>query len=284
MASLRFVLSAAVLAVVLGALGAYLVMGLTFYQNQAMMIFHPSRKIAATPASAGLAYQQVAFDPADGEAQLTGWWVPAAKDAPYSRYTILYLHGASGSLSDTVPEIQALHTLGANVFAIDYRGFGQSTDARPTEQLADGDVLAAWDYLTGARNLPASSLLVVGEGAGATFATHLATQQKVAGVVLAEISPTAHTVFESDQRARLLPLFLLANQKMNPVPELQKLQTPKLFLNWTAKKSGTAQSATEHDFGLAAGPKQIASLPGKFPAGMADAVRPFLAQVVTAAH
>lgn len=280
MASFRFLFWATGTAVVLGALGAYLLMCVIFYQNQAMMIFHPSPKITITPASAGLTYQEARFDPAtDGQAQLTGWWVPAAKNAAYGKDTILYLHGATGSLSDSVPEIKALHALGVNIFAVDYRGFGSSAVTRPTEQTADSDVLAAWNYLTGERNLPAASIVFFGEGAGATFATHLAAQQKAAGLVLAKISPTAHTIFENDPRARLLPLVLLANQKMNPAPELQKLHTPKLFLDWTTKDSSKAQSETKHDFSLATQPKQIASLSGKFPAGMASAVQPFLAQV-----
>jgi len=41
------------------------------------------------------------------------------------------LHNGSGSLSDTLPQLQALHNLGINVFAFDYRGFGKSLNVHP---------------------------------------------------------------------------------------------------------------------------------------------------------
>lgn len=282
--SFGWLLGAAATAVGIGAAGAYLVLCLIFYQNQAMMIFHPSKTVAKTPASAGLPYQEIALDPTtSGQPQITGWWVPAAKDAAYRSDTIFFLHGASGSLSDTVAQIQALHVLGINVFAIDYRGYGKSAAIRPTEQTADEDALAAWTYLTATRNLPATSLVVFGEGAGAIFATHLAAERSVAALVLAQISPPAHEIFEQDARARLLPLFLLAKEHMNPVPELKRSSTPKMFLEWP-EKSGLGPSVTRRDFALAAEPKQIASLPVASPEAVANAVEPFLKQILPVAH
>lgn len=282
--SFRYLLGAAATAVAIGAAGAYLVLCLIFYQNQAMLIFHPSRKIAATPASVGLAYQEVTFAPArHGPPQLTGWWIPAAKGAPFSDDMILYLHGASGSLSETVPQLKALHGIGINVFALDYRGFGKSAKLRPTEQSASQDALTAWTYLTENRHLPPASLIVVGQGAGASFATHLATQRSLAGLVLLQISPTAHTIFERDARARLLPLFLLANQRMNPAPELKRIKTPKLFLAWP-DKSDAREGITRRDYADAAAPRQMTSLTSGAPADVARAMQPFLSQVLSPAH
>ncbi len=278
--SLRWLLGAAVAAVGLGALGAYLVLCVIFYQNQAMLIFKPSHKITATPASAGMQYQEVSFDrAADGQPRLTGWWIPAKKNAAHGGGTILYLHAAKGSLSDTVGQLAALHKLGVNVFAFDYQGFGKSAGPRPTEKLADRDTLAAWSYLTTVRKLPADSLVIYGEGAGATFATHLAARRRAAGLVLVEISPTAHAIFEQDARARLLPLFLLAKEHLNPAPELKRLQTPKLFVSWPVK-SGNGSRKTRHDYRLAASPKQYAAVSGPVPEDIAGAVQPFLAQVL----
>lgn len=282
--SLAWMLGAALTAVAIGTAAAYLVLCVIFYQNQAMMIFHPSKKITATPASAGLTYQEVKFDPGtNDQTQLTGWWIPAAKGAPFANDTILYLHGTSGSLSNSVAQIQSLHALGINVFAVDYRGFGKSASLRPTEQSATADALAAWKYLTASRNVSPASIVTFGEGAGATFATHLAARQHPAGLVLAQISPTAHTIFEQDQRARLLPLFLLAKERMDPAPSLAHLKTPKLFLTWPAK-TAAEKNVTDRDYAQAAAPKQLASLPDGAPGSVTDAMQPFLHQVLPAAR
>ena len=289
LASLGWLLGAGAVAVVIGTLAAYFVLGIIFYQNQAMLLFHPSRNITTTPASVGLSYQQIAFAPGPGnQPQLTGWWIPAEQNRPQSsstwrNSTLLYLHGATGSLSATIPQLKALHNLGINVFAIDYRGFGNSANIRPTEQTASADAVSAWKYLTGEKHIQPTQIVVYSEGAGTTFAAHLATQHTVAGLVLAEISPTAHAIFQQDPRARLLPLFLLANQHLNPAPDLKRLNIPKLFLDWP-KKSSPQPSVTSHDYQLAASPKHLTSLPGAAPSGIAKALHPFLAQVLPAAQ
>lgn len=278
-----WLLAAGAVAVAIGALAAYIMLGIIFYQNQAMLLFHPSRKITATPASVGLAYQEVTLNPDEnGKNRLTGWWIPAASDGPWRNNTILYLHGASGSLSDTVAELKALHNLGINVFAIDYRGFGNSAGTRPTEQTADADAVRALEYLRYNRKFRSHNIVVYGQGAGATFAANLAMKRTVAGLVLAEISPTAHAVFMHDPRARLLPLFLLANQHLNPAADLKHLNTPKLFLDWPEKSANT-QAITRHNYQLAAPPKRLTSLPGPAPSGTSIALQSFLTQVLPAA-
>jgi pimeloyl-ACP methyl ester carboxylesterase len=282
--SFTWLIGAAATAVALGALGAYIVLGIIFYQNQAMLLFRPSRKITTTPASVGLAYQNVTLNPGEnGKYRITGWWIPAAPNAQWRNSTLLYLHGASGSLSDTIPQLKAVHNLGINVFAIDYRGFGNSANIRPTEQTADADATRASAYLRNQQKLGSQNIVVYGEGAGATFAANLAAQRPVQALVLAEISPTAHTVFLQDPRARLLPLFLLANQHLNPASDLKRLNIPKLFLDWPAK-SPVTQSITQQNYRLAATPKHLASLPSGAPSGIAAAIQPFLAQVLPPPH
>ncbi|MGC8548477.1 MAG: alpha/beta hydrolase [Acidobacteriaceae bacterium] len=280
----RWLIAAAATAVALGALGAYLVLGLIFYQNQAMLLFHPSPKITTTPASDGLTYQEVALNPEqNGKSLLTGWWIPAEQNGPWRNDAILYLHGASGSLSETLPQLKALHSLGINIFAIDYRGFGKSAEIRPTEQTADADAVSAWAYLRNHQHFQIRNIVVYGQGAGAAFAANLAMQRPVTALVLAQISPTAHAIFQQDPRARLLPLFLLANQHLDPAPDLKRLHIPKLFLDWPDQSSAN-QAITRQNYQLAAQPRQLASLPTAAPSGIAGALQPFLAQVLPASR
>ncbi len=132
--------------------------------------------------------------------------------------TVLYLHDGNGSLSDCLPALDALHTAGINVFAFDYRGFGRSAGAHPTEATATADSIAGWTYLTDTRHLPPRSLIVFGDGTGVTFAAHLGAQFAPAGVALEDPSPTARQIFRSDARARIVPLWLLQNEDSTPPP------------------------------------------------------------------
>jgi uncharacterized protein len=228
----RWLLSAFVLSVGAALLCGYLTLCLLFLQGQWQLLYHPSRAITATPASAGLAFDDIRFDLTDaGRPQLDGWWIPAAPESAYPGATILYLHGANGSLSDTVQDLVRLHALGLSVFAVDYRGFGRSAGAHPTEREATADADAAWRYLTDTRGVVARNLLVYGEGVGATFAAHLAAEFAPAGVILEDPNPPARQTLLADPRAQILPLFLLQNETLDPAEDLKSAHTPRLFLS-----------------------------------------------------
>ncbi|MGA8528943.1 MAG: alpha/beta hydrolase, partial [Acidobacteriaceae bacterium] len=231
-------------------------LALLFYQGQWQLLFHPSRFTASTPASAGLAYQEIHFDVTyAGQPRLDAWWIPASAGARYAADTVLYLHNAHGSLSDTLPALANLHTLGLNVFAIDYQGFGRSAGRHPTERLATTDSTAAWTYLTDTRHIPARNLIVFGDGAGAVFAAHVAATFAPAGVILKDPPPPARQIFSSDARARLLPLWLLQNEFLDPSADLARSHAPLLFL----ARHGDAHRSTEL-FRLASDPKQFYDL------------------------
>src|ERR1700748_1661043 len=138
LASRRGVLCGVAAVIGLAAICGYITFCLLFWQGQWQLVFQPSRTITATPATAGMKFDEISFDATEtGILQLKGWWIPAERNAPYSTDTLLLLHDGSGSLSDTLPQLQALHTLGINGFALDYRGFGQSMNVHTSETRTD---------------------------------------------------------------------------------------------------------------------------------------------------
>jgi pimeloyl-ACP methyl ester carboxylesterase len=271
----RWLLSAIALTLAAAVFCAYGALCLLFYQGQWQMLFHPSRAITATPDSAGLAFNDVRFDVTDtGKPRLDGWWIPAQETAAA---TILYLHGARGSLSDCVPALATLHRLGVNVFAIDYQGFGRSAGGHPTERLLDDDAVAAWTYLTDTRHIPASSLVVDGDGVGATLAALLAARFAPAGAVLEDPNPPARQIFLADARARMVPLFLLQKEFLDPAGDLTRANVPRLFLD---VHSPAASSRTYQLFALSTYPKQYYDL-RRAPADAAPAtLRRFLDEIL----
>ena len=86
--------------------------------------------------------QELELKAADfGMAQnIHAWWWPAnRKDAP----AILYLHGSRWNLTGQLFRIEQLRALGFSVLAIDYRGFGQSKGALPSEATVYEDARVA---------------------------------------------------------------------------------------------------------------------------------------------
>jgi len=205
------------------------------------MVLHPARTITATPASQGLKFDDVRFDYTEtGSARLDGWWIPAEKDARWSKSVLLYLHGGAGSLSDCVDDLATLHSLGINIFAFDYRGYGLSAGPVPREKRMTEDSEAAWVYLTDTRHFPAKSIVVYGAGVGASLAAELAVRHTPAGVILDGPSEAAQRIIGTDARSRILPSWLIT-ERFDPAETVKNLTVPKLFLDRSGMKSRTEE-------------------------------------------
>lgn len=228
----RWLLRALGLSAVAALFCAWATLCLLFWQGSWQLLYHPTAKVARTPASAGLAYQQVGFAATQtGQLRMQGWWIPAAAHAPFSRLTVLYLHGATGNLGNSVDALARLHAAGVNVFAFDYRGYGQSEFVHPSEATWRQDADWALDYLTGTRQIDASKIVLAGEGLGADLALEVAAAHPhLAGVVLdAPIENPVNAIFD-DARAHLVPAHLLVQDRYDVDGAAAALRLPSLWL------------------------------------------------------
>ena len=256
----RWIAGAVGVVLVLALLCLYGTVALLFYQGQWQLILHPAKTISSVPQSK---FDEIHFDVTEtGVAQLDGWWIPAEPGARWSRSTILYLHGGTGSLSNYMGDLDALHALGVNVFAFDYRGYGRSAGSHPQEARMAADANAAWSYLTDTRRLDSTAIAFYGTGVGASLAAELAARHTPAGVILDAPSEPARKIIGSDARAKFLPTRLLLDERFDPVQALEALAIPKLFLD----RNG-AKPRTEQLYQLAASPKQYFEVkPGAYQA------------------
>lgn len=212
------------------------VLCLLFWQGSWQLLYHPASAVTRTPASQGLDFDPVAFASTEtGEPRLKGWWIPASADAHYSRFTVLYLHGQDGNLGDTVATLAALHDLGLNIFAFDYRGYGQSQFQRPTEARWREDANWAIDYLTGIRHIAPGAIILDGKALGANLALETAaTHPELAGVVLESPLDTPMNTIFNDARSQLVPAHLLVSDRYDADQAAPALKIPSLWFEWTA--------------------------------------------------
>ena len=225
---LKWLLKAAAGTLAAIAVLAWLAYCWIFWQGSWQLLYHPAEAVRRTPASVGLAYEPVRFGPdATGTALRTGWWVPAES----ARWIVLYLHGADGNLGDTVDAVGALHRAGVAVFAIDYRGYGQSAKARPTEAGWLEDAGAAVDYLIGTRHLSPGGIVIYGQGLGADLAADLvAKHASLAGVVLERPSTEGAEAIFADARSRVVPARWLVQDRWDLTAAASSLRQPSLWL------------------------------------------------------
>lgn len=237
-------LASAVGIVIVGALAClWAALCLVFWQGSWQLLYHPTAPVTRTPASAGIAFEDVQFDSGDnGLPQLRGWWIPGTSQGPR---TAIYLHGATGNLSDTVSHLARLHAAGLNVLAFDYRGYGQSSFVHPSEKRWREDAEAAIRYLSDTRHIPVGALILAGTGLGANLALQVgADHHELAGVILEDpIEAPANAIFR-DPRARLVPARLLVSDRWQSDPAAANLAIPSL---WIFRQSEThAPAAYDH--------------------------------------
>jgi hypothetical protein len=227
----RWLLTAAGLAIVAAAACAWLTLCFLFWQGSWQLLYHPTAAVTRTPASVSLAFDPVGFATTEaGEPQLKGWWIPAAPGARYGRYTVLYLHGQSGNLGDTVDSLAALHAVGVNILAFDYRGYGQSQFAHPSEARWREDAGWALQYLTATRHVPAGSIILDGSGLGANLALEVAAAHpELAGVVLESPLESPVNDLFNDPRARLVPAHLLVRDRFDVKAAATALRIPSAW-------------------------------------------------------
>jgi hypothetical protein len=158
--------------------------------------------------------------------------------------TVLYLHDGSQSLSATVPALARLHQAGINIFAIDYRGFGQSdASAHPTEARMAQDTAAALDYLTATRHVPTANIVPYGVGLGASLAAALAVKHpEIPAVILDNPDPDPTATAVESHPSGVIPVRLIFRERFEIAAPLANLPTPKLLI---AGGPNAAQGADE---------------------------------------
>ena len=148
-------------------------------ERQRSWIFQPSDRSWWRGEEAAQGMQDVWIDFASSEsgapAKLHGLWSPNERFEQDPRAPVmLYLHGARFNVVGSAFRARRMQELGFSVLAIDYRGFGKSTNTLPSETLAYEDARAAWDWL--ARQYPDRPRYIFGHSLGGAIAIDLAAQ------------------------------------------------------------------------------------------------------------
>jgi pimeloyl-ACP methyl ester carboxylesterase len=253
-----WILKALALMLGLGLLGGYLTLCVVFSHSQWQLVLHPSRTVATTPAAIGLPFQEVHFGH-DGVAateppQLDGWWIPS--DTP-SAATALLLHGGDGSMSDALAQARTLHDARLNVLLFDYRGYGRSLGAHPTQDSMRQDAESALTYLTRDRSISLGRVLLYGTGVGGSDAVQLCAAHPantLPAIILESAEGDLAARAGADPRSKAVPFRLLFHEDFPLAAPLRTLATPKLLLTHT-------NGNTPLIFQQAADPKMTVELP-----------------------
>jgi len=229
--------------------------------KQREWIFRAQRDMHATPASYGLAFEEVwltvAGDADGARERVHGWWIPGPDaTAP----TLLYLHGARRNLSDNLFRIQRFQRMGFAVLAIDYRGFGRSDGELPSEAQAYEDAQAAWQHLRLLEPDPRRRF-AYGHSLGGAVAIELATRNDdIAGLIVESTFTSMADMAEAMGYANL-PIALVLTQRFDSMGKIRTVRAPVLFVHGTSDRFVPAEMS-ERLYAAAPEPKRLLLVDG----------------------
>jgi uncharacterized protein len=147
-------------------------------------------------------------------------------ERPGAIQTLLYLHGNAGNLAGRSDLLEIFGDFGANVLALEYRGYGQS-EGTPSEAGLYRDTNAAYDWAVA--RAPAQKLVVLVESLGGGPACELASTRPVGGVILLSTFTSI-----ADMAARSfpwLPVRWMVRTRFDNLSKLRKIEAPKLIIH-----------------------------------------------------
>lgn len=196
-------------------------------------------------------------------ATLRGWTFRAVAQYP-QRLRILFFNGNAMTIDGSQSLYRSLAVHGADVTVFDYRGYGFST-GKPDVMDFRRDALVLYDNL--AKDGP---VVVYGFSLGTAVATYLASQRKVAGLILAGTIATAQEEFPVFARAEGFGPEKIAN--MIPSPDaiaafnerglIAANQAPLLMLHGEADQLVPIRQGREVFAASSVQRKTFVSLPG----------------------
>ncbi|MBT2299411.1 alpha/beta fold hydrolase [Variovorax paradoxus] len=164
-------------------------------------------------------------------ARLHGLWLggaPESADTP----VLLYLHGARYNVAGSAPRMRRMHELGFSVLAIDYRGFGKSSKALPSEDSAREDARAAWIWL--AARHPQQPRYIFGHSLGGAIGIDLASRVNDESGTIVESTFTSIADVVSSFKWGWLPFGPFITQRFEAVTRVKNIGAPLLVVHGAA--------------------------------------------------
>jgi len=237
----------AVLVAYLGALAILFVL-------QRQLLF-PAGKEPPSLERAGLAglMEPVTITTADGLALLSWYRRPPHDDAPL----ILFFHGNAGTIEDRAAKAKTYIDAGLGLLLLEYRGYGGNPGSASEAGLyADGRAALAF---AAAQGIAPGHMVLYAESLGTGVAVQMASEQRVAALVLEAPYTSIADVAQSD--FPLFPVQWLVRDRFDSVDKIGRIGVP-LFVIQGERDQTIPVRFGRALFAAASEPKEAKWFPG----------------------
>tara|TARA_B100000315_G_C14513941_1_gene558322 strand:- start:65 stop:871 length:807 start_codon:yes stop_codon:yes gene_type:complete len=235
---------------------------------QTAAIFFPIKELETIPGDYPSAPHEISIE-TDDEETLSAWFLSGKRP----NYTLLYLHGNGGNISHRLDKIEVLLKTGANVFIVDYRGYGEST-GKPSEKGLYLDAKAAYEHLNKIR-IPGDKIILYGESLGGAVAIDLATKFKTRAIIIEGAFSSA-----KDMGRIFYPFIppILLPDIFDSFSKIKEVNIPKLFIH-SQDDEIVPFSLAEKLYENATQPKKLIKTKGGHNSGYVDSFDLYLSSI-----
>jgi pimeloyl-ACP methyl ester carboxylesterase len=201
--------------------------------EERLLIYRPSPADAATqnPVQAGDQRFFVNMSDQTPAQHLAFWWLPHSDpNAP----TLLYLHGTFRNMYGNQRKMESLRSAGFSVLAVDYRGWGDSSNTIPSEQSIMQDAWLAWSQLKKFQATPAKRVIYghsMGSGVAVDLASRLGATDYAGLVLESAFTSFSEVAHEAGWLASLLNLF--NPERFDSASKIGQIKAPLLMIHGT---------------------------------------------------
>lgn len=201
--------------------------GLSIQSIENRFIFFPPRhhdKFTLTP-SYGVQYEEVWLRTDDG-VKLNACYLPCQG----SRKVILCFHGNAEDIGTGFSHLEFYSRLGANLLALDYRGYGKS-EGLPSEEGLYFDADAAYRHLIVDRRHAPRNIVIQGHSLGGVVAIDLASRRECGGLIVEGSLTNAR---EMARRILRIPLMgYVPRTRFDSLSKIPSVRAPALIVHGT---------------------------------------------------
>jgi uncharacterized protein len=190
---------------------------------QRSLLFLPDRTAPESRALLAAGFAPLSIG--DRGMALTGWFRRAAP----GQLTVVLFHGNAGHLGYRLPSVLPLSQQGFGVVLAPYLGYGNSPGS-PSEQAFYESGRATLKALQ-AEGIESRRTVLWGESLGSGMATQLATEERVAGVILQ--APFTSVAARATEIYPFVPAYWLVRDRFDNLSRIARIRAPLLIVHGT---------------------------------------------------
>ncbi len=201
----------------------YVLMLATLFVVQRKLIYFPDRS-APVPADHGVPEMSIVRLATEDGLELAAWYrAPAGGGGA----VVVYFHGNAGHIGGRGDKVRPYLDAGYGVLLLGYRAYG-GNPGKPSEQGLYSDARAALGFLAG-EGVASERLVLYGESLGTGVAVRMASERRVAAVVLE--APFTSATDVGAARFPFAPVRLLARDRFDSLSRIAAVGAPVLVLH-----------------------------------------------------